>query len=99
MKLSYFFHVSINFYFLEILNVDQFYFRHCNYDLQKLCTVLKNAVIVPVHGESTPYILPAVSDAVLTPLQDGILDAMELLQKVCSLIIRSIILFIKKIFT
>ncbi|XP_015608910.1 protein MON2 homolog isoform X3 [Cephus cinctus] len=50
-------------------------------DLQKLCIVLKNAVAVPVHGESTPYILPAVPDVVLTQLQDGILHSMELLQK------------------
>ncbi|XP_058791911.1 protein MON2 homolog isoform X3 [Phymastichus coffea] len=50
-------------------------------DLQKLCLVLKNAVAVPVHGESTPYIIPTVPDVVLTQLQDGILHSMELLQK------------------
>lgn len=51
-------------------------------DLQKLCIVLKNAVAVPVHGESTPYIVPSVPDVVLTHLQDGVLHSMELLQKV-----------------
>ncbi|XP_043280380.1 protein MON2 homolog isoform X2 [Venturia canescens] len=50
-------------------------------DLQKLCTVLKNVVEVPVHGESTAYILPTVPDVVLTQLQDGVLHSMELLQK------------------
>ncbi|XP_039310634.1 protein MON2 homolog isoform X8 [Solenopsis invicta] len=50
-------------------------------DLQKLCSVLKNAVAVPVHGESTPYILPSVPDVVLTHLQDEVLHSMELLQK------------------
>lgn len=56
--------------------------RFSSTDLQKLCLVLKNAVAVPVHGESTPYILPTVPDVVLTQLQDGILHSMELLQKV-----------------
>lgn len=50
--------------------------------MQKLCTVLKNAVAVPVHGESTPYILPTIPDVVLTQLQDGVLHSMELVQKV-----------------
>ncbi|KAG5311481.1 MON2 protein, partial [Acromyrmex insinuator] len=50
-------------------------------DLQKLCIVLKNAVAVPVHGESTPYILPSMPDVVLTHLQDEVLHSMELLQK------------------
>ncbi|XP_043493036.1 protein MON2 homolog isoform X1 [Polistes fuscatus] len=50
-------------------------------DLDKLCVVLKNVVAVPVHGESTPYILPTVPDVVLTHLQDGVLHSMELLQK------------------
>ncbi|CAG5101303.1 Similar to mon2: Protein MON2 homolog (Drosophila melanogaster) [Cotesia congregata] len=50
-------------------------------DLKKLCKVLKNVVQVPVHGESTPYILPTVPDVVLTQLQDGVLHSMELLQK------------------
>ncbi|KAK0079107.1 hypothetical protein PV326_008920 [Microctonus aethiopoides] len=50
-------------------------------DLKNLCTVLKNVIEVPVHGESTPYILPTVPDVVLTQLQDGVLHSMELLQK------------------
>lgn len=61
-----------------------FFFRFTGPDLQKLCIVLKNAVAVPVHGESTPYILPTMPDVVLTHLQDGVLHSMELLQKVCN---------------
>lgn len=61
------------------------FLRFTSPDLQKLCIVLKNAVAVPVHGESTPYILPTMPDVVLTHLQDGVLHSMELLQKVYNL--------------
>ncbi|KAF2885713.1 hypothetical protein ILUMI_20486 [Ignelater luminosus] len=50
-------------------------------DLKQLCLVLTNAVTVPVYGESTAYILPSSGDVSLTPLHDGVLHAMELLQK------------------
>lgn len=50
-------------------------------DLKQLGTVLSNAVSVPVYGESTPYIISTSSDLSLTPLHDGVLHAMELLQK------------------
>lgn len=50
-------------------------------DLKQLCSVLTNAVTVPVHGESAPYILSSVSDITLTTLHDGVLHSMELLQK------------------
>lgn len=53
-------------------------------DLQKLCDVVMNAVMVPVHSESTPYIMSTMSDSLLTPLHDGVLDCMELLQKEAS---------------
>lgn len=55
--------------------------RFTNEDLQKLCDVLMNAVMVPVHSESTPYIMSTMSDSLLTPLHDGVLDCIELLQK------------------
>jgi hypothetical protein len=55
--------------------------RFTNDDLTKLCGVLMNAVMVPVHSDSTPYIMSTMSDSLLTPLHDGILDCMELLQK------------------
>lgn len=40
-----------------------------------------NAVAVPVHSDSTPYIMSTISDSLLTPLHDGVLDCMEILQK------------------
>lgn len=55
--------------------------RFSNKDLTQLCTVLMNAVAVPVHSDSTPYIMSTISDSLLTPLHDGVLDCMELLQK------------------
>lgn len=55
--------------------------RFSNKDLTQLCMVLMNAVAVPVHSDSTPYIMSTISDSLLTPLHDGVLDCMELLQK------------------
>lgn len=55
--------------------------RFSNKDLTQLCAVLMNAVAVPVHSDSTPYIMSTISDSLLTPLHDGVLDCMELLQK------------------
>lgn len=40
-----------------------------------------NAVAVPVHSDSTPYIMSTISDSLLTPLHDGVLECIELLQK------------------
>ncbi|XP_076261833.1 mon2 homolog, regulator of endosome-to-Golgi trafficking [Rhynchophorus ferrugineus] len=50
-------------------------------DLNQLGVVLTNAVCVPVFGETTPYIISVSSDVTLTPLHDGVLHAMDLLQK------------------
>lgn len=50
-------------------------------DLQKLATVLQNAVSVPVHGEASPFILPSLTEVVLTTLQEAVLQAMYTLQK------------------
>ncbi|GFU23215.1 protein MON2 homolog [Nephila pilipes] len=50
-------------------------------DFQKLATVLQNAVAVPVHGETSPFIIPALTEVVLTPLQDSVLQAMHILLK------------------
>lgn len=55
--------------------------RFSTEDLSQLCGVLTNAVTVPVHGESAPYVLSSLSDISLTPLHDGVLHSMELLQK------------------
>jgi hypothetical protein len=48
-----------------------------------MCSVLQNAVVVPVQGEASPFILPSANDVGLTQLQDGVLHSMELLQKAC----------------
>nr|CAH7751143.1 unnamed protein product [Callosobruchus chinensis] len=50
-------------------------------DLKQLGMVLSNTVSVPFYGESMPYIISASSDLSLTPLNDGVLHVMELLQK------------------
>ncbi|ERL84532.1 hypothetical protein D910_01962, partial [Dendroctonus ponderosae] len=50
-------------------------------DLSQLGVVLTNSVCVPVFGETSPYIISVSSDVSLTPLHDGVLHAMELLQK------------------
>ncbi|XP_061394820.1 protein MON2 homolog [Musca vetustissima] len=50
-------------------------------DFEKFCTVLTNAVCIPVQTEAVPYIMSSVSDSLLTPLHDSILECMELIQK------------------
>ncbi|XP_065358629.1 protein MON2 homolog [Calliphora vicina] len=50
-------------------------------DFDKFCTVLTNAVCIPVQTEAVPYIMSSVSDSLLTPLHDSILECMELIQK------------------
>ncbi|KAL0268714.1 UNVERIFIED_CONTAM: hypothetical protein PYX00_010542 [Menopon gallinae] len=47
-------------------------------DLEKLCQLLEKAVLVPPHCENT-FMMPSVSDVHITHLQDGILDAIELI--------------------
>lgn len=49
-------------------------------DLNKLCQVLKNAMIVPISNDSATYMVPPLSDMAITPLQDGVLHCMQLLQ-------------------
>jgi hypothetical protein len=51
-------------------------------DLQKLSTVLKIALCVPVHGDASPFIIPSFPDVTTTPLQEATLAAMEVLIKV-----------------
>ena len=50
-------------------------------DLQKLSTVLQRALAVPVHGDSTPFIMP-VGEVSLTTLQEAVLSAINVLCKV-----------------
>lgn len=51
-------------------------------DLQKLSSVLKTALCVPVHGDVSPFIIPSFPDVTTTPLQEASLAAMEVLIKV-----------------
>ncbi|EDW76180.1 uncharacterized protein Dwil_GK14801 [Drosophila willistoni] len=55
--------------------------RFSSSDFDKFCTVLTNAVCIPVQSDAVPYIMSTVSDTPLIPLHDGILDCMELIQK------------------
>lgn len=50
-------------------------------DLKQLGTILSNVVSVPFYGESLPYIISTSSDVSLTPLNDGVVHAVQLLQK------------------
>lgn len=51
-------------------------------DLKKLSDVLKKALTVPVHGDSSPFIIPTFPDVSTTPLQEATLQAVEALIKV-----------------
>ena len=51
-------------------------------DLQKLSTVLKRALCVPVHGDASPFIIPSFPDVTTTPLQEATLQSIEVLIKV-----------------
>jgi hypothetical protein len=51
-------------------------------DLQKLSEVLKRALTVPVHGDSSPFIIPTFPDVSTTPLQEATLQAVEAIIKV-----------------
>lgn len=48
-------------------------------DLDRLCAVLQNMVTVPVQGDVSMFLLP--SDAALTPLQEGVVHCVRLLQE------------------
>ena len=51
-------------------------------DLQKLSSVLRTALCVPVHGDASPFIIPSFPDVTTTPLQEASLTAMDVLIKV-----------------
>ena len=50
-------------------------------DLRRTCHVLQQVLAVPVHSDSSPFILP-VGDVGLTSLQQAVLDAFTALQNV-----------------
>ena len=51
-------------------------------DLQKLCTVLQNAVSVPVQADMSVFIIPSATESELTALQQTVLHALDVVQKV-----------------
>ena len=56
-------------------------------DLRRTCHVLQQVLVVPVHSDSSPFILP-VGDVGLTNLQQAALDAFTALQKVSYFLIK-----------
>lgn len=50
-------------------------------DLKKLGVILHGAVSVPISSDSSPFILPSYTEAVLTSLQEAVLIALDVLQK------------------
>ncbi|XP_071551599.1 protein MON2 homolog isoform X2 [Panulirus ornatus] len=50
-------------------------------DFSRLASVLSGCVSVPVHGDSSPFILPPFTEVVVTPLQEGILQALTGVEK------------------
>lgn len=51
-------------------------------DLQRLCNVLLRAVTMPLHSDTSPFLLPTFHhDAVLSPLQQSVLTAIRMLLK------------------
>lgn len=56
--------------------------RFVTADLQKLSSVLQTALSVPVHGDASPFIIPSYPEITVTPLQEAVLQAMDVLIKV-----------------
>ena len=52
----------------------------CTSDFKQLASVLHGTVCVPVRSDSTAFILPT-SNQVLTPLQEAVVNAVDLVQK------------------
>lgn len=51
-------------------------------DLRNLGAVLQRAVAMPIGNDSSPFILPSYTEVVLTSLQEAVLTALDVLQKV-----------------
>ncbi|KAG1680890.1 Protein MON2 [Nymphon striatum] len=48
-------------------------------DLMKLASVLQNALSVPVHGDASLFLIPSTTEVVLTPLQEAVLQTVDVL--------------------
>ena len=51
-------------------------------DLRRLGLILHGAVSTPISSDASPFILPSYTEAVLTGLQEAVLTALDVLQKV-----------------
>ena len=51
------------------------FFRFDALSLSRLCSLCRTLIQVPVHGDASgvSFVLPSLSDPVLTPLQEGVL--------------------------
>ncbi|XP_063438367.1 protein MON2 homolog isoform X1 [Mytilus trossulus] len=58
--------------------------RFVTADLQKLSSVLQMALSVPVHGDASPFIIPSYPEITVTPLQEAVLQAMDVLIKLAA---------------
>ena len=50
-------------------------------DLQRLCKVLERSISMPLHSDTSPFLLPSYHEAVLSPLQHSVLYAIQVLRK------------------
>ena len=51
-------------------------------DLQRFCKVLQRAVSMPLHSDTSPYLLPTFHhETVLSPLQNSVLNSVRALQQ------------------
>ena len=50
-------------------------------DFTRLSTVFAGCIAVPVHGDSSPFILPSFTEVVVTPLQEGVLQSLNVIEK------------------
>lgn len=57
------------------------FYRFVVSDFTRLASVLLGCVSVPVHGDSSPFILPSFTEVVVTPLQEGVLQALVVVEK------------------
>ena len=55
--------------------------RFTHKDLDQLSSVLHGCLAVPVYGEASLFTLSAFNDVVVTPLQEGVLQALTTIQK------------------
>ncbi|KAK2711737.1 hypothetical protein QYM36_012753 [Artemia franciscana] len=68
--------------FVDPWNVHTSSMKGVDYDklINSLFGVLNNIISVPVHCDASPFVLPPITENVLTPLQEGILCFIDCIQ-------------------